>query len=392
MWYDRSSGIILSNVLVLNTFFVLNNSYMSLVAREMITGEEKDIVNLLEVVFQGWPHFDLECSSLDHWQWKYMDDILRSSLVVVCEKDHQIVGCHHTGYLRIKIGDNVWLCAQAMDLATHPAYRKIGVNTEICRIGEELIKSGKNSANYTYWVTTNPIVININKKTGNPVFPRPVSYLISVKDVSSHMKTRSVKNKFFFKMGIYGLKFLNKIFSPKHKATSVDFKIIYLDKFDEGFDLFWEKISGEYDYIIEKSSKYLNWRYGDKRGGNYRISVALDGDEILGYLVSRVNWHKPDYPEGFLVDFLALPGRADVLFSLMDDAITYFADLNVNVIHSWIIRGHPYEKVFFSYGFIDSRLEVNVSYNTRNDFVAPDQFLKASPSRLHFTYGSTDWI
>ena len=37
--------------------------------RTYIPGDEVQIVNLLNVVFNGWPRFDVE-SSLEYWKWK----------------------------------------------------------------------------------------------------------------------------------------------------------------------------------------------------------------------------------------------------------------------------------------------------------------------------------
>jgi hypothetical protein len=43
------------------------------VVRPYQAGDEKEIVELLRMVFDGWPHFDLNCSSVDHWKWKHLD-------------------------------------------------------------------------------------------------------------------------------------------------------------------------------------------------------------------------------------------------------------------------------------------------------------------------------
>ena len=36
-------------------------------------GDEEEIVELLELVFGGWPKLDLNCDSINHWRWKYVD-------------------------------------------------------------------------------------------------------------------------------------------------------------------------------------------------------------------------------------------------------------------------------------------------------------------------------
>lgn len=45
------------------------------IAKEYQPGDEEGIVELLEIVFDGWPHFDLPCSRVDHWKWKFLDNL-----------------------------------------------------------------------------------------------------------------------------------------------------------------------------------------------------------------------------------------------------------------------------------------------------------------------------
>ncbi len=70
-------------------------------------GEEEELVSLLSTIFHGWPHLDLTHSSLDHWIWKYVDNSTKMSKVVVATENGRIVGCHHSGYVNIKIGEKV---------------------------------------------------------------------------------------------------------------------------------------------------------------------------------------------------------------------------------------------------------------------------------------------
>ncbi len=55
--------------------------------------------------------------------------------------------------------------------------------------------------------------------------------------------------------------------------------------------------------------EYLNWRYSDRRGGDYILKEAIEGERALGYVVLRVNGYQEKYPVGYIVDLLALPGR-----------------------------------------------------------------------------------
>ncbi|MBS7637986.1 hypothetical protein KEJ49_03740, partial [Candidatus Bathyarchaeota archaeon] len=58
-------------------------------------GDKREIVELLENVFNGWPKFDLNCSAIDHWKWKHKDNPQGKSIVVVAQSGDRIIGCLH---------------------------------------------------------------------------------------------------------------------------------------------------------------------------------------------------------------------------------------------------------------------------------------------------------
>ena len=68
----------------------LNHKY---IVRPYRLGEEEEIVELLELVFNGWPQFDLNCASLEHWRWKYLDNPLKMNTVAVEISNNKIIGC-----------------------------------------------------------------------------------------------------------------------------------------------------------------------------------------------------------------------------------------------------------------------------------------------------------
>src|SRR4030043_199486 len=83
-------------------------------------GDEEGIVELLELVFDGWPRFGLLCSPLEHWKWKYLNNPLWKNQIIVGVSDHRIISCVHYPSLRIKIGHRVCLGTQGLDLRKQP--------------------------------------------------------------------------------------------------------------------------------------------------------------------------------------------------------------------------------------------------------------------------------
>ena len=71
-------------------------------------GDEEEIVELLQLVFDEWPDLDLKCSPLEHWRWKFEDNPLKMNSIAVGESNNRIIGFLHGIYRRIKIGKKAY--------------------------------------------------------------------------------------------------------------------------------------------------------------------------------------------------------------------------------------------------------------------------------------------
>jgi hypothetical protein len=72
-------------------------------------GDEAAIVELLQLLFHGWPRKDQSFSSREYWRWKNLENPLGEALAIVVESRGKIVGCTHDYLRRIKIGEALHL-------------------------------------------------------------------------------------------------------------------------------------------------------------------------------------------------------------------------------------------------------------------------------------------
>ena len=85
----------------------------------------------------------------------------------------------------------------------------------------------------------------------------------------------------------------------KGSRSDPDIKIVETGRFGDQGDVFWDKIINDYDFIIERRQGYLNWRYCDQRAGDFDVRLALDGSEVIGFCVNRINrFSRPTHFEG----------------------------------------------------------------------------------------------
>ena len=184
---------------------VLSKNYFH---RSYSIGDEEEIVELLKLVFDGWPHFDLSCSPLEHWRWKFEDNPLKIILITLGICDEKIVGCYHSVPLRLKIGDIVILANAGADLAVHPDFRGIGIAKKMRELRKELMI--KRGVNFEMGITLNPIWIESLSKIRN-TFPYNLIEFIRIQDIDLHLQMRQRKHVWPKKFLLRLVKQFNKL-------------------------------------------------------------------------------------------------------------------------------------------------------------------------------------
>lgn len=345
-------------------------------------------MNLLQSAFDGWPNFDIICSPLEHWRWKYQDNLL-GSVVTLGVWEDKIIGARHSFLIRIKIGEKSFFCKYSADTAVHPDFRNMGVQKKMVELSNEL--SVRAGARYIYYVSSNPILIRSWMRR-RPPFPHGISNLVRIRDVDKQLKAMPVKNVWFIRLSLNALKFFNKIKNMfgRSQTSRHELDINEVSNFDSRIDEFWGKVSDHYKFIVERNRDYLNWRYCNYGGGEFIVKQAEEDGHILGFIVLRVNRLRPNYPVGFIVDLLTLPGRLDVADSLIGNAVQYFDSHNINLINFMVVRNNPYEGVMKEHGFLDSRIKIHLFYRSYGKEDEMGKLKTVPADNIHFAYGDID--
>jgi len=371
-------------------FLILSGLSENFTIRLYQAGDEKDIVPLLELVFNGWPRLDLGCAPLDHWIWKYRDNPSSAINIIVATSEDGIIGCDHAIQKRIKIGGEVHLCSLTGDVAVHPDYRNTGVWKKMIDFRGEL--RAKTGVRLNYFMTGNPVVVKSISKT-RPQFPHSLTNLVRIRDIDHHMRSIPTEKATFVRFGFRALKLTNRArYSLSRRKLWHDIDIVEVNSFDDKTDEFWRQVSGGYSFIAERSCTYLNWMYCDPRGGNFAIRQAVESGRIVGYVVLSINKYRGDYPVGFVVDLLTLPDRLDVAEMLATSAGEYFDERGVNIVNYLVIKGHPYSGLFRRLGFLDSRVKFHLFYRTKELSERMRDLKKRPPSDVMFTWGDHDTL
>ena len=349
-------------------------------------GDEKGIVDLLQLAFNGWPKIDLKCEPLDYWKWKYLDNPTKKMAVAVAEHNDQIVGCIHNVQQRVKIFEKTYLFPYGADSAVHPDYRKLGFHTKMSQLKNEQEKSFGGLEHYI--VSSNPILIQKNIRHDRPRLPQDVNIYVKIRDVNKHIEKMPPKDPTLKKYGYLSLETWNKI---QRRVTSrqtpdKDIEVRPLKRFNEKTDDLWGRVRDNYDFTVERTQDHCNWRYMDERAGAFAVLHAEKDGTTLGYIALRVNRHKEDYPIGFIVDLLTDPSERDAAHLLIRDAIEYFNQEEVNLVTGLSTKNDYHMKALTNNGFLDTREQINLF-----TWVKEVQSL-TKESKIFFTLSDTDHV
>ena len=364
-------------------------SAVGVTVRSIQPGDETGVVELLELVFGGWPHLDLNCSPLEYWRWKYEGKIDLGKFVFVAETDDgEPVGCLHVIPVEFKGVHGVERCAIGVDYAVHPDYRGQGISSMLSKaINRSLFEAG---FMFSYSITSHPRVISRAIKS-NLCFNGRILNYVRVVDVDRQLEAMPMKRGWVVKAGYEVLRGFNRVrnsLGPKVSRGRVS--VVEDTGFGVEADELWERVSPYYGFMLKRDSGYLNWRYCDPRLGGFQVRKAYEGDVFLGYCVFRVNRFREEYPVGYVLDLVAVPGRVDVACSLLGEAVRCFDEAGVNVVNVMVMEGAWFVDALRLNGFLDSRVRLNVYLDPLGEADRVRELLDVEPGRVLVSWGDHD--
>ena len=364
---------------------------MAISIRAYQPGDEQKLVDLLTETFNGWPRLDIQCDPVDYWRWMFVDNPNKIKVIALATSDDKIIGCAHDLVQRIKIGEGYYLIGHGVAVATHMNHRGMGVYNKVNSHRTKLERAA--GIVFHYSIDNNPILVK-RAKRHDLDFPSSMEMMFRIRDVDAYLKASHISNATLKKYGFYSVKILNKLMTSRKTFSGFDddFEVQEINRFDDDYSRLWDRVRSYYSFIVSRDVDYMNWRYFDPRIGRYIVKIAKAGEEVLGYIVLRVNKYDKDNPIGYIVDLLVQPNHLDVALKLVEDGITYFDLKNVNVIQVNILKKSLFESLLKKMGFIDAVRQpyLNISKDYRNEIV--DELFKFDKKSIHFSFGDWDNI
>jgi hypothetical protein len=158
--------------------------------------------------------------------------------------------------------------------------------------------------------------------------------------------------------------------------------------FDNKYDIFWDNIKEDYVFIDVKNTSFLNWRYSDKRGGNYHIYEIAVKNNVLGFMVLQIR-DDSGYKTGYILELLSLKNREDVIINLVIHLKKEMSKLDINVIN-FKTTSKKMINLLEQFGFI--KIPITKEYHAMYAFIDSDAekqiFLTTKPEEVYWGYGN----
>lgn len=346
-------------------------------------GDEQVIFNLMR------PEYGMSSRHRSHWYWEHKHNPFGGSLIGVAEHNGQIVGHISFVPLKMKIGENVVVASQGVELIVHPDFRRLGIFSAM--EGLLLGEVEKKGILITYSFPTQPVRKGHSKYGFFDV--SNVLVLIKCFDAYNaliHKNPIFKKGKFFLRSVLRPFDSVFRAFFKTRKMPLIEsLRVAEISSFDDRINNFWDSVSREYGILLVRDKKYLNWRYFEKPDQDYKVLVAEKDRRVLGYMVLACEEVK-NLKAGCIVDMLVSFNETDVIQCLISKAIEYFVKEKVDFITCWTLKHSPLYKILKDNGFICSHSKHTLTARL-NSPILSEKFVK-DPRNWYVSMGDSDLI
>jgi GNAT superfamily N-acetyltransferase len=346
--------------------------------REYRDGDEEQILELRGVTLG-------DSKNIQWWNWIYRNGPDGPAKFWLAVANKKIVSINPSLPFRMKIENQVYKSGLGFDIMTHPDYQRQGILSALSLVHFEYVV--KNGVSITFG-TSIPQRLPIYQKLKIPhdmyaICQPPL--LVKVINWGSVLKTRY--HIFPFIGNSIGY-IWERITVRTTSIQDHDTEIIPISSFDESINEFWQKASELKKIMIVRDMKYLNWRYVEKPGNEYKIFAAKRQNEIVGYIVLKVV--KETITRGFIVDLFTISGEDVVAELLINKAIGYLRKEGVVSILCLMLQDTPYYRILRRLGFTrrKSGIQLNIRIFDQN---LSKEFVKDS-GNWYYTWGDGDTI
>jgi GNAT superfamily N-acetyltransferase len=313
------------------------------------------------------------------WQWLYHKGPAGPAIIWVAVIGQRIIGHSAVLPLYMKIGNQTCKGSLGIDIMVHPDYRRHGILASFRNSTYDYFT--QNGISLTCGLVSDRILSIYRKLQTTEVDELPLLVkIVSWRDV---LKTR-------YKIPYWAGSLLGYLWEHLiHRMPSLpetDIQIEPVSVFDKRMDDFWRKASVIKPIMVVKDMKYLNWKYVEKPGNEYKLFIAKRKNEIVGYMV--LTREKDKLTQGNIADFLTLPQENEGARALIAEAVRYFQKEGIALISCWMFKDTPYFNIMNKLGFIRKYSGLRLGFRLRDPNLSKDFFV--DPGNWYYVRADND--
>ena len=330
------------------------------VVRTATETDVSEIVKLLNHVYGGWG---------DHntWLWKYKrNSKLNTITSAVAEHQGKIIGHYGIIPTRVIYQGEILQCVQAVDAAVSPEFRRQGI---FVSLGSFILENAIGEGAHFAYAFPGLNSLNVNHELGfHPIQYKPeMVRILQPKKFIIDLLTTFPSNlhavwqwryrkdrspKIIKRLARYRLSMLwvlSWLSAPVwNRGVSIDgIDVKSVETFDSSFDRFSQVCQSNITFGLVKDYSYLTWRYLERPDRDYHILVALEGGDMIGYMIMYYAQDKNSICECEI-----LPGKEHAVFALLEYAGDVALIAGSRVIDIWIADQNPIYTALQKSGFI----------------------------------------
>ncbi|MDD1765709.1 MAG: hypothetical protein LUO84_04565 [Methanomassiliicoccales archaeon] len=354
-------------------------------------GDEASILLLLERAFR-WPAFDIEVPKIDHWRWKYLDNPLGFQLIGLVEDENGII-CHSGGLpLMIMVGSELFRGLEGSDICRDPDRASESMLIDAIRSKNE--QAGKKGIEFAFSFPAEGMYGHLVGEFGyRDTGLRMLRHIFVLQPERFFKEVRMGP----FKRIVYWLSTMGK--GRAHQSAARDsngYDLEDLDRFDSEFDELTLIAAKSFGIIPLRSQERMNWRYADKRAGDFYIRTARHAGRMVGYVILKASGSKGSR-YCVVADLLIDPEFPTAVDVLLLESLRYARTMDAISLSCNLLDNHPYIKPLRRMGFVMLRdppdadwTRLTVSNRQGNAHI--ENTLNAKNLKVHIMVGDTDGI
>ena len=331
--------------------------------------------------------FGAEAARLNRsrWQWQYKENPHCPSEgpeIWVAKEGGEVLGQYASMPVRLKVKDQTVRASWGMDVMVRSSVQRKGVGSRLFLYWDKNVEAslglGLSLASYTLF----------QKLQWHDVGPVPCYTRVLDPALLLARRIGSVPAAFVapFAKALLGLTFPAR--GRRAVGTSLEgVEVQPLEgAFEDGFDRLWEKASPGFDFVAERTSNYLEWKYHLAPHVTYEVFQAKRDGEVAGFIVLRVA-ETGGVRLGLVVDLFAHPDDRTVLDALLDRAADWGRHNRVARLQSFTFDQRLARRLRYK-GFFEIGSPMQFCLRIRKQY-ADDAFFRDT-SRWHVAFGDSD--